>query len=72
MKKLLQEAKKMQSELTAHRRYLHQNAEVGFELPKTVKYIAEQLRAMGYAPKAVGRYGLKGFLWVFLINYSVR
>lgn len=58
MKKLLQEAKKMQSELTAHRRYLHQNAEVEFELPKTVKYIAEQLREMGYAPKEVGRYAL--------------
>ena len=55
MKNLLKEAKKIQTEITQYRRYLHQNAEVGFDLPKTAEYVAEQLRSMGYTPKVVGR-----------------
>ncbi|MBQ5929336.1 MAG: amidohydrolase [Clostridia bacterium] len=58
MKNLLKEAKKIQTEITQYRRYLHQNAEVGFDLPKTAEYVAEQLRSMGYTPKVVGRYAL--------------
>ena len=58
MKNLLKEGKKLQEELTKHRRYLHQNAEVGFDLPKTTGYVAEQLRLLGYTPKRVGRYAL--------------
>lgn len=58
MKNLLKQAKKMQTKLVEYRRYLHQNAEVGFDLPKTTKYIEEQLCSMGYTPKRVGRYAL--------------
>ena len=58
MKSLLKEAEKLQAELVEHRRYLHQNAEVGFDLPKTAKYIEKQLHAMGYAPNGAGRYAL--------------
>ncbi len=57
MKELLKEAKALQGELVQYRRSLHKNAEVGFTLPKTSAYIAEQLRAMGYEPKPCGESG---------------
>ncbi len=41
-KELFEEAKNI-------RRKLHQNAEVGFELPKTLALVAEQLDAFGIA-----------------------
>ncbi len=47
----IEEAKRCQKETVKHRRYLHENAEVGFELPKTKKYIVETLEGYGYQPK---------------------
>ncbi len=44
--------------LIAIRRFLHQNAEVGFVLPKTTAFIAEQLKKMGYEPTPCGKAGL--------------
>ena len=58
MEKLLKQAKELQDEFIAYRRYLHKNAEVGFDLPKTVEFVKTELENMGYAPKAVGRYAL--------------
>ncbi len=49
---------KLQEELVEIRRYLHQNAEVGFTLPKTVALVTETLQKMGYAPKVCGRAGV--------------
>ena len=47
-------AEAIQDELIKHRRYLHQNAELGFELPKTKAYVIEQLKSYGYEPKEIG------------------
>lgn len=58
MNELLKEAKKIQAELVEYRRYLHQNAECGFALNKTMPYIKEQLKGMGYTPKRCGKAGL--------------
>ena len=58
MNELLKEAKKIQSVLVEYRRYLHQNAECGFALNKTMPYIEEQLKGMDYAPKRCGKAGL--------------
>lgn len=58
MKNLLKQAEALQEELIKDRRFLHQNAEVGFDLPHTAKYVKTRLEEMGYAPKAVGRYAL--------------
>ncbi len=55
MEKWLQESKKIENELIAHRRYLHENAEVGFALPKTTSYIVERLQEYGYAPTFCGK-----------------
>ncbi len=45
-------------ELIAHRRYFHENAELGTNLPKTVAYVTKELVALGYDPKPCGPCGL--------------
>ena len=45
-------------ETTANRRYLHQNPEVGTELPNTSAFIRDKLTEMGYAPKLCGGCGV--------------
>lgn len=58
METILDEAKKLQNELVGHRRYLHEHAEVGFDLPKTYDYIKSTLQSYGYTPKKCGKAGL--------------
>ena len=48
----------MQDKLVEMRRYLHKNAETGFQLKKTLVYIEKQLKSMGYSPKKCGKAGL--------------
>lgn len=45
-------------ETTANRRYLHQNPEVGMELPNTSAFIRDKLTEMGYTPKLCGGCGV--------------
>ena len=59
MKNLLEQANALKDELIRHRRHIHQNAETGFDTPKTKKYITECLEKMGYEPKECGRAGIK-------------
>lgn len=54
----LQEAKAVEKEITENRRYLHKNAEVGFELPKTVEFIKGKLKEMGCDVSFCGKCGL--------------
>ena len=54
----LQEAKQYESEIIAHRRWLHAHAETGFALEQTVEYVKIKLRDMGYEPKDCGRSGV--------------
>ncbi|MBP3423060.1 MAG: amidohydrolase [Clostridia bacterium] len=58
MSKWLKRAKDMQDKLVEMRRYLHKNAETGFQLKKTLHYIERQLKSMGYSPKKYGKAGL--------------
>ena len=58
MEKILQEAKRLQNELVGHRRYLHENAETGFQIDKTYDYIKTILQSYGYNPKQCGKAGL--------------
>ncbi len=48
----------MQEDLVAWRRYLHEHAEVGFDLNKTTDFIKGELEKMGCAPQKCGRAGL--------------
>lgn len=56
---ILESAKEIEAEITEIRRYLHQNAEVGFELENTVKFVKNKLNEMGVDCKRCGRAGLR-------------
>lgn len=52
------EAKKYQEELVKKRRDLHQIPEVGLDLPKTKKYVKNELKSLGLEVKEYGSSGL--------------
>lgn len=49
----LNRSEELYEETVRHRRYIHQNAECGMHLPKTVEYVKKQLESFGYEPKDV-------------------
>ncbi len=53
MQTIYQQAKQMQQELVEIRRHIHQNPEVGTELPQTRDFVAAKLREYGYEPQPV-------------------
>lgn len=54
----LKRAEEILPEMIAHRRYFHENAELGTELPKTVAYVTKELKDLGYDPIPCGTCGL--------------
>ncbi len=59
---LLNKAKNMQSELQGHYRFLHQNAEIEFDLKETVGYIKQKLREIGVEPVDCGKCGVTALI----------
>jgi amidohydrolase len=62
-KKMLTEKQKnfaasLEEELIQIRRHLHQNPEIGLDLPNTVAFVKEKLISYGYEPQACGESGL--------------
>lgn len=55
------EAMRMEDELIANRRYLHEHAEVGLLLPNTRAYVEEKLKEYGIEPKHCGE-GVTGLI----------
>ena len=55
MSDILREAIQINDKLIKHRRYLHKNAECGFNLTKTLDYIENELINLGYSPKRIGK-----------------
>lgn len=55
---VLEEAMKLNQEIITHRRWLHANAETGFQLPQTSSYVRTELKKMGYHVRDCGRCGL--------------
>jgi len=53
MSDLLTEAKALQDIIVKDRRYLHQNAELGMDLPVTSAYVTKRLKEMGYEPQVI-------------------
>lgn len=51
-------AYEIKDEIIRYRRAVHQIAEVGMNLPKTVAYVKEELQKMGYDPQDVGTSGV--------------
>lgn len=58
MSKLIMEAKLLQDELVSYRRHLHENPEIGMDIPKTAEFVKEKLEAMGYEAKYVSKTGV--------------
>ncbi len=56
--RILNEAKDIENEIIEYRHYLHQNAEVGFELQNTVEYVKNKLTEFGCEVKPCGKNGL--------------
>ncbi|MEL7608670.1 MAG: M20 family metallopeptidase [Bacillota bacterium] len=52
------EALNVQSQMVTDRRWLHQNAEIGMQLPKTTEYVKKRLVEMGYEPTDVCESGV--------------
>ena len=50
MNRFYEEAERLSDEIIANRRYLHQHAELGFDLPETRAFVLEKLRSYGYDP----------------------
>ena len=53
MREIYQQARQMQTELVEVRRKIHQNPEVGTELPRTRDLVKEKLREYGYNPQDI-------------------
>ena len=51
-------AAELKEELSKDRRYIHENAEVGMDLPKTWEYVVKRLKEIGYDPKVIGGCGV--------------
>ena len=55
---ILSEAKAIEEEIISNRRHIHQLAELGMDLPKTVEFVMDKLREYGYAPEQCGKAGV--------------
>ncbi len=62
MHRLLEDAERLKETITTDRRYLHQNAETGFDTPKTKEYIISRLKEWGYEPEECGKAGIKAVI----------
>ncbi len=58
MANILDESKLLQEEIVAHRRHIHQNAELSMDLPLTTAYVSQQLEKMGYSPQLICKSGI--------------
>lgn len=58
MKTYLEKAREIESEILGWRRYLHQNPELGLDLPVTAKYIKETLASFGLEGKEISPSGI--------------
>ncbi len=54
----LKEAKEIEIEIIENQRYLHKNAEVGFELAKTAEYVKSKLEEIGCIVTPCGKSGI--------------
>ena len=58
MNDFMEKAKLMKEDIVGYRRDIHENPEVGAELPKTKAYVMNKLREFGYEPKEICESGI--------------
>lgn len=54
MKNWVKDAESIKEQIISDRRYLHEHAEFGMNLPKTKAYVVKRLTEMGYRPEECG------------------
>lgn len=52
---LYDRALELREETVCHRRYFHQNAEVGLEMPLACEYVSNELKKLGLSPEPCGK-----------------
>lgn len=62
MNKFLKRAQELEASMKNDRYYLHQNAEVGFDLPITTKYVMDRLQEIGLEPKEICKSGVTALI----------
>ena len=62
MNKFLKRAQELEASMKSDRHYLHQNAEVGFDLPITTKYVMDRLQEIGIEPKEICKSGVTALI----------
>ena len=62
MNKFLKRAQELGASMKSDRHYLHQNAEVGFDLPITTKYVMDRLQEIGLEPKEICKSGVTALI----------
>lgn len=62
MNKFLKRAQELEASMKSDRHYLHQNAEVGFDLPITTKYVMDRLQEIGLEPKEICKSGVTALI----------
>ena len=58
MHHIVGQAQELEQELITNLRYLHQNAELGFEWPLETKLVMDELTAIGLSPKEICQSGV--------------
>lgn len=62
MNKFLKRAQELEASMKSDRHYLHQNVEVGFDLPITTKYVMDRLQEIGLEPKDICKSGVTALI----------
>ncbi|WP_368250852.1 M20 family metallopeptidase [Intestinibacter bartlettii] len=62
MNKFLKRAQELEASMKSDRHYLHQNTEVGFDLPITTKYVMDRLQEIGLEPKEICKSGVTALI----------
>ena len=62
MNHFMNEAFAIKSTIVDDRRYIHQHAEIGMDLPDTVAYVEKRLKEIGLVPQKCGKSGIKAVL----------
>ena len=58
MNKFLEQAIAIKDDIISYRRHIHENPEVGVELPMTKKFVMDKLREFGYEPNEICESGI--------------
>ena len=62
MNEFLERAKQLKESMLKDRHYLHENAEIGNDLPITTKYVMDRLREIGLEPKEICKSGVMALI----------